>query len=314
MLDKSLQAALSAIELYNKPNFSYREESFSILMVNAWELLLKAKKIKDNNGRVNALYIGEYKKKRNGEKSKKLTYKTNRTGNYHTVSIFDLLSALDIDSNLKVQIETLIEIRDSAVHYMNSTKLFEKEFLGVATASLKSYEITLQDWFNKSISDYDLSLIPLSFNAPDVFNIETLKNAPQAHKTLLEYILKQRSKGVMGSEHSISLIVEVKYKKNADASNSYSFSKDGTPIFYDSEDEFKNKYPWDWSTLREKIKNRYSDLLINKEFWAVKGGLESDDKLVGEWYPDPTKRTGTPKKFYSTNILKEFDKHYTKKV
>jgi len=49
LLEKSIQAVLSAIELYNKPIFSYREESFSILMVNAWELLLKAKKLKELN-------------------------------------------------------------------------------------------------------------------------------------------------------------------------------------------------------------------------------------------------------------------------
>ena len=41
LLDKSLAAAVSAIEVYNKPDFKYREETFAILMVNAWELLLK---------------------------------------------------------------------------------------------------------------------------------------------------------------------------------------------------------------------------------------------------------------------------------
>jgi hypothetical protein len=44
---KSVGAALSAIEIYNKPDFKYREETFAILMINAWELLLKAKIIKD---------------------------------------------------------------------------------------------------------------------------------------------------------------------------------------------------------------------------------------------------------------------------
>ena len=39
MLDKSIVAMLAAIEVYNKPTFSFREESFSILAVNAWELL-----------------------------------------------------------------------------------------------------------------------------------------------------------------------------------------------------------------------------------------------------------------------------------
>jgi len=40
---KAVQAAVAAIEIYNKPNFSYREEAFSLLMLNGWELLLKAK-------------------------------------------------------------------------------------------------------------------------------------------------------------------------------------------------------------------------------------------------------------------------------
>lgn len=35
-------AMLAAIEIYNKPQFSYRDECFTILLVNAWELLLKA--------------------------------------------------------------------------------------------------------------------------------------------------------------------------------------------------------------------------------------------------------------------------------
>ena len=42
LAEKSVQAAIAAIEIYNKPNFSYREEAFALLMSNAWELLLKA--------------------------------------------------------------------------------------------------------------------------------------------------------------------------------------------------------------------------------------------------------------------------------
>lgn len=33
-------AVLAAIELYNKPDFRYREEAFAILILNAWELIL----------------------------------------------------------------------------------------------------------------------------------------------------------------------------------------------------------------------------------------------------------------------------------
>ena len=43
LVNKSVQAAIAAIEIYNKPNFFYREEAFSLLMTNAFELLFKAK-------------------------------------------------------------------------------------------------------------------------------------------------------------------------------------------------------------------------------------------------------------------------------
>jgi len=40
--NNSKAAMLAAIEIYNKPQIAYRDECFSILLVNAWELLLKA--------------------------------------------------------------------------------------------------------------------------------------------------------------------------------------------------------------------------------------------------------------------------------
>ena len=47
---------LSAIEIYNKPDFLYREETFAILSVNSWELLFKAKLFKQNNYKENSIY------------------------------------------------------------------------------------------------------------------------------------------------------------------------------------------------------------------------------------------------------------------
>jgi hypothetical protein len=43
LLDQGTAAMLAAIEIYNKPQFSYRAQSFAILALNAWQLLLKAK-------------------------------------------------------------------------------------------------------------------------------------------------------------------------------------------------------------------------------------------------------------------------------
>jgi len=42
LLGNAKAAILAAIEIYNKPQFLYRDECFAILLLNAWELLLKA--------------------------------------------------------------------------------------------------------------------------------------------------------------------------------------------------------------------------------------------------------------------------------
>ena len=47
MLDKSEEAFLMAIEVYNKPTINYRLEGFAFFICNAWELLLKAKLLKE---------------------------------------------------------------------------------------------------------------------------------------------------------------------------------------------------------------------------------------------------------------------------
>lgn len=46
MLDKSQEAFIMAIEIYNRPSLKYRVEGFSFFMCNAWELMAKAQVIK----------------------------------------------------------------------------------------------------------------------------------------------------------------------------------------------------------------------------------------------------------------------------
>ena len=62
LLDKSINSMLSAIEIYNKPDFNYREETFAILAVNSWELLFKAQLLKLSKYNMNALYEMEFVK------------------------------------------------------------------------------------------------------------------------------------------------------------------------------------------------------------------------------------------------------------
>ena len=49
LVDKSIEAFIMGLEIYNKPTIKYRVEGFSFFICNAWELMLKAELI--NNGK-----------------------------------------------------------------------------------------------------------------------------------------------------------------------------------------------------------------------------------------------------------------------
>ncbi len=308
LLEKSIQAVLSAIELYNKPIFSYREESFSILMVNAWELLLKAKKLKDNNSKLTCLYIPVSKKTKAEKPRQRFNYKTTKSGNYLTLGISELIEQEIKDNNLKIQLETLVEIRDNAIHFYNASKYFEKQLLEVAIATLKSYKIIVEEWFSESLDKFDLFLIPIAFNIPQTFSVESLSQESEAHKKLLGFISKQRQKEDNLSQHDIALVIDVKLNR-ADKGMQVRFDKDGIPVHQDSEEIFKKKYPLDYKSLILQLKNRYTDFKQDQIFNKLKKELCKE--FSGERFLDYEKMSGTKKTYYSSNIIREFDKHYT---
>jgi len=85
LLENSIHAMLSAIEIYNKPDFKYRGQVFSILLVNSWELLLKAKILNDNNDQIESIYVTLPND----------SYKKNRTGNFLTIEIFSAIKKIE---------------------------------------------------------------------------------------------------------------------------------------------------------------------------------------------------------------------------
>jgi len=54
-MERASAALLAAIEAYNKPDSQYRDEAFAILALNAWELLLKAKLVRERGNDIRAL-------------------------------------------------------------------------------------------------------------------------------------------------------------------------------------------------------------------------------------------------------------------
>lgn len=99
LVDKAVAAITAAVEVYNKPSFVYREETFAILALNAWELLLKAKVVKDAGNDLKSIRVYQARPTKSGEPSKKLCLKRNRAGNAQPISLGSCIVELDKTSS-----------------------------------------------------------------------------------------------------------------------------------------------------------------------------------------------------------------------
>ncbi len=317
LLEKSVFAAISAIEIYNKPDFKYREETFSILMINSWELLLKAKILKDNSGSLKSIYVPRKTTNKEGKPLKRFFPALNRSGNPKTISIAKAIENLSLPKTLKENLYLLIEIRDNSIHFLNKHPFFKKKILEIGTANLKSYVNICNEWFNYDLSKYNFYLMPITFFHAYEIESFSINKQPKQIQNLINHILKKENEHPSNEkyEHNISLNIETKFTRSSDSNAlQVKYSDDAKiEVKIDAEEKFIKKYPLDYNNLISKMKNRYKDFIVNNNFYSLKRQLENEEKYCRERYLDMIKKTGTCKKYYSTEIFKEFDKHYTKK-
>jgi hypothetical protein len=319
MLDKSIAAMLSAIEIYNKPDFNYREETFSVLCINAWELLFKAKVLQLVRNQVTNLYVREHRELKSGKKSKKKYIKTNRAGNPMSVSLFEAHRIIveeygvKINQAVKTNIITLAEIRDNSIHFINDDLSLALKVQELGTASLQNYLHLVQEWFGPVLDKYNFYLMPMAFfRGFDSVNGETL-NASE--KKLLEYIksAEQNFDKEIISDYNMSLRIDVNFKKvKSDTGIPFQITNDAkAPAIRFAEEEMMDKYPWDYKVLTTRLKRRYSNFKINNDYHERRKVFEYDKKLCYKRPYNPSNSKSSSKSFFNPNILKRFDKYYS---
>ena len=322
MLEKSISAMLSAVEIYNKPDFKYREETFSVLCINAWELLLKAKVLNLSGNKVASLIAMEYKTLKNGEKSKNKHRKLNRSGNPLSISLFEALRVITNEYGVKISpavndnLVALTEIRDNAIHFINDDLVLAIKIQELGTASLQNYFHLATDWFGNVLGRYNFYLMPLSFFR----DFDTAKGISlnASEKRLLEYIKnkeKEYDDKEQNKDYNLTLKIDVKFQKvRSDDSLPVKITNDpGAPAVHLTEEDITDKYPWDYQILTTRLGKRYSDFKVNSRYHKIRKSLESDKKMAHTRFLNPNNPKGGKKILYNTNIQKEFDKHYTKK-
>ena len=316
LLDKSISAMIAAIEIYNKPDFRYREESFSILSINGWELLLKAKWLKENKNKINSLYITEKKKNKNGDFSKRVLIKATDCGNPLTHSLDYLAKQLVIKKMLneivKDNLNALKEIRDSSVHFYHKNPIFSLRIQEVGSASLKNYVHILKEWFDVDMSGYNFYLMPLAFLSFNKEHDAIVLNKEE--QNLVKFISSLEAANDPDENYSISVNVDISFSKGkASEALSVQLSNDESATKIQlTRKQFKDKYPLTYKALNDRCRKRYSDFKLNKDYQQLR------KKFVGNTKYSTTEKLdednpNTPKQtWYSEAIFAEFDKVYTK--
>lgn len=308
---------ISAIEIYNKPDFKYREETFSILAINAWELLLKAKWLKENNNKIRSLYVLEKSKKKDGSASKIQVVKLTSSGNPFTHSLEYLTIKLNdsgkLNSLAKQNIDALREIRDSSVHFYNRNLLFTIRLQEVGSACVKNFVQASKEWFEFDLSCYNFYLMPLAF--VDTSNSASMITLNKEESKLIQYISSLDAANDPSSDYSVSVNVELRFSKSK-ASDALAVQISNDPHAAKvqlTQEQFKDKYPMNFSGLNKRCKIRYSDFLINNKYHAIRKSLLGNQKYTITKILDPDNPKSVKQDWYSEAIFTELDKHYTRK-
>lgn len=323
MLDKSISAILAAIEIYNKPYVEYREETFSILLINAWELLLKARILQLEQNKIAAILEYERRQLQDGTFSQKLYRKKNRTGNYVSIGLFKAVDRLTNDYEDKIptvvrnNLEALTEIRDNSIHFMNQDFTLIKRIYELSSANLINYLHLVRQWFGRDLHEYNIYLMPIAFVRNCSSADGQLLNSQE--KKIIKYIenLGTTLGDPTSEDYAFSIDVELRMKRtnSSTADNEVKISNDpNVPTVRLDEEDVREKFPWDYAILTKRLSDKFSDFIMNKEFHAIKKDLEKNPSFCNSRYLDPGNPKSAKKKFYNPNIIKEFEKHYTKKL
>lgn len=205
LLEKSQEAFILAIELFNRPTIQYRVEGCAFFLCNAWELMLKARLIKTRG------YSSIFYKK---DPSRTLT-------------LADCIKTVMTNKNdpVRLNIETVNRLRNTGTHFI-----------------LKEYEITYGPIFQANIHNYDDKLfnyhgIEICDKIPDNYLILSVNRTDLNEDSLRAKYTPEVAERLLSTQSTIDRLTkkESNTKYAAYWHTEFRLSKkDGIPIKIDS--------------------------------------------------------------------------------
>lgn len=188
MLEKSKEAFIMAVEIYNKPTIKYRVEGFLFFICNAWELMLKAHIL--NTLGNEAIYYKDSPDK--------------------TISLSECVKKVFTNDKdpLRINLEKIIELRDTSTHFV--TTEYEMIYVPLFQSCLFNFNEKMQQFHNIDMSEIipqnflTLTTNMKSFNEPEIrakYPEELSNRMIQTHKELDTLIEENNSNFAIRIEH-----------------------------------------------------------------------------------------------------------------
>ena len=321
LLKNSIAAYFAAIEIHNKPNISYRYETVTLLIMNAWELALKA-------------YVRKYIKNRS-------IY----VDDGHTISLDKALDYVNEHRNskqknsftaIKQNILKIEEYRNMVTHFY-CDEIEPYIFMLVARSAL-NYVDFVKAYFNKDImADEGLFILPLGFKLPfrpeeflskNVAKYAASPEAKQFIKEIVDVIYGLKEEGI---EDSIVLGFDIYLESVKKATNSdilaaittpehadvaftkvtkVQFSGDASQIYQLSDEEFRAIWKYTHTDLVAWCKDNIAGFRQDKKFNEAKKSILDDMNCVYERRLDSRNSKSASQKFYTDLALDRIKTYY----
>lgn len=305
MLEKSISAMVSAIEIYNKPDFEYREESFVILAVNAWELLLKSRLLHQNRNKLTGLYVYDGKRIKRG-----------RSGNALTIDLVCAMRRLHLDQGVERNLSALIEIRDTAIHFYHHPSIKYLVYT-LGTAALRNYQQLIRDWFGRSLLDYNFFIMPLAFaHSFSTIQLLELEKKPPIVSNLIRSIAEDQRQTVPGDnfhfacEVNTHLVSAKKFAEPGDLVVKIDGSDPNAKLAIALPKSKLDQYPLSFNQLVERVQGQRPAISRNDICEIIKNlGIKNDTRYAAysfrtKQHEEQYKATGKVQKG-TTSIYRE---------
>lgn len=200
LVEKSIEAFIMGLEIYNKPTIKYRIEGFSFFICNAWELMLKA------------YIINSY-----GEDE--IFFKDNPN---RTISLENAVEFVypDKHGSLRRNLLQIIELRNTSTHFI--TEDYEHIYAPLFQACVDNFISKMQEFHKKDITKYIAqNFLTLSIRI-DQLNQEEIraKYSPKmAERLLLEQAKIESEISANNSDYAVPVATRfyiTKRKQEAD--------------------------------------------------------------------------------------------------